>query len=134
VAKEPTNIKLKEEIMNIKNTPTRHQSCSKGNFSAKPINSSYPKPVLIKHIANNTQLSRKQVDAVFCELKLVIERHLTLGSVRKFTLPGLFEISVQSQVSHAIDRSASGTSVNADKKSGKNTLRIRPVKNLRDLL
>jgi hypothetical protein len=54
--------------------------------------------------------------------------------VRKFTLPGLFEISVQSQVSHAIDRSASGTSVNADKKSGKNTLRIRPVKNLRDLL
>ncbi|MDG0969132.1 MAG: HU family DNA-binding protein [Porticoccaceae bacterium] len=120
--------------MNIKHTPPKHASCSNGNLTAKPINSSYPKPVLIKQIANNTQLTRKQVDAVLTELKLTIERHLTSGSARKFTLPGLFEISVQSPTSNTIDKIAGGQSVSRDKKSGKNTLHIRPGKSLRNLL
>lgn len=51
------------------------------------------KTQLITSIAENTELSRKQVNAVFDELGLIIEGHLKKrGGAGTFTLPGMFKI------------------------------------------
>ena len=47
---------------------------------------------LFTEIAENTDLSKKQVKAVFDELAVAIERHIKKRGVGTFTLPGLLKI------------------------------------------
>lgn len=51
------------------------------------------KTTLINEIATNTELSSKQVKAVFDELETTIQRHLSVDGAGTFTLPGLLKIS-----------------------------------------
>jgi nucleoid DNA-binding protein len=51
------------------------------------------KPARVGHIAEATELSKKQVTAVFEELTGLIEGHLKKrGGIGHFTMPGLFKI------------------------------------------
>ena len=50
------------------------------------------KTQIYNEIAENTELSRKQVSAVFDELEALIERHIKKRAVGEFTLPGLLKI------------------------------------------
>lgn len=47
---------------------------------------------ILNEIAQNTDLSRKQVDAVLGELENLIERHIKKRAVGEFTLPGLLKV------------------------------------------
>jgi len=51
------------------------------------------KTQIITTIAENTELSRKQVSDVMAELELLIERSIKKRSVGEFTLPGLMKIT-----------------------------------------
>lgn len=52
----------------------------------------YTKTEILNEIAQNTELSKKQVSAVLDELGNVIERHIRKRAVGEFTLPGLLKI------------------------------------------
>ena len=56
------------------------------------IKDKYTKSQILGEIANNTDLSKKQVSAVMDELSTLIERHVKKGSAGEFTLPGLLKI------------------------------------------
>ena len=56
------------------------------------IKDKYTKSSILSEIANNTDLSKKQVGAVFDELSTLIERHVKKGGAGEFTLPGLLKI------------------------------------------
>ena len=56
------------------------------------IKEKYSKSQLLGEIANNTDLSKKQVGEVMDELSALIERHVKKGSAGEFTLPGLLKI------------------------------------------
>ena len=56
------------------------------------IKEKYTKSAILSEIADNTDLSRKEVGAVMDELAVVIERHLKKGGAGEFTLPGLLKI------------------------------------------
>lgn len=56
------------------------------------IKEKYTKTAILSEIAENTDLSRKQVGAVLEELSELIERHVKKGGVGEFTLPGLLKI------------------------------------------
>ena len=56
------------------------------------IKDKYTKSAILSEIATNTDLSRKQVTAVFDELSDIIERHIKKGGVGEFTMPGLMKI------------------------------------------
>lgn len=58
-----------------------------------PITEPMNKTALIGEIANNTELTAKQVKAVLEELESTIERHLTTNGAGTFTLPGLLKIT-----------------------------------------
>ncbi|MFM8356258.1 MAG: HU family DNA-binding protein [Gammaproteobacteria bacterium] len=47
---------------------------------------------ILNELADRTQLSRKQVDAVLTELESLIERHIRKKGIGEFTLPGLLKI------------------------------------------
>lgn len=56
------------------------------------ITEKYTKSAILAEIAANTDLSKKQVDAVLNELTNLIERHIRKRGVGEFTLPGLLKI------------------------------------------
>ncbi len=59
---------------------------------APAVKKKYTKTEILNEIAQNTDLSKKQVAAVLDELGVVIERHIRKRSVGEFTLPGLLKI------------------------------------------
>ena len=59
---------------------------------APAIQKKYTKTEILNEIAQNTELSKKEVSAVLDELAVVIERHIKKRSVGEFTLPGLLKI------------------------------------------
>jgi len=63
---------------------------------AKKKNTALPKPMnktqLLTEIAENTDLSKKDVASVLDELGVVINRHVKKRGVGSFTLPGLLKI------------------------------------------
>lgn len=58
------------------------------------VSQKYTRSAILGEIAENTELSRKQVKSVLDELGMLIERHVKKRSVGEFTLPGLLKIKV----------------------------------------
>lgn len=56
------------------------------------IRAKMTKAQMLAEIAENTGLTRKQVDSVFSELEDLIERHVKKRAVGEFMLPGLLKI------------------------------------------
>lgn len=59
---------------------------------APAIQKKYTKTEILNEIAQNTDLSKKEVAAVLDELSVLIERHIKKRAVGEFTLPGLLKI------------------------------------------
>ena len=53
------------------------------------------KTEIINEVAQNAELTKKQVSSVFDELSIVIERHIKKRSPGKFVFPGLMKIEVK---------------------------------------
>jgi nucleoid DNA-binding protein len=58
------------------------------------IKEPFSKTQLLTNIADTTGLNRKQVAAVFDELRNTIEAHVCKGGAQLFTLPGLLKVKV----------------------------------------
>lgn len=56
------------------------------------VKAKFTKTNIMNEIAQNTDLSRGQVQSVFDELETLIHRHIKKRSVGEFTLPGLLKI------------------------------------------
>jgi len=59
---------------------------------APAIQKKYTKTEILNEIAENTDLSKKDVAAVLDELAVLIERHIKKRAVGEFTLPGLMKV------------------------------------------
>ncbi|MBL6690264.1 MAG: HU family DNA-binding protein [Pseudomonadales bacterium] len=69
------------------------KATAKAPAKRKPaIKDKYTKSAILAEIAENTELSKKQVSAVLDELSDLIERHVKKGGAGEFTLPGLLKI------------------------------------------
>ena len=60
-----------------------------------PVKKPMTKTEIINELAQNTELSKKQVSSVFDELASLIERHIKKRSPGKFVFPGLMKIEVK---------------------------------------
>ena len=60
--------------------------------NVKAVKEKYTKTQILNEIAENTELTRKQVAAVLDELAVLIERHVKKRGVGEFTLPGLLKV------------------------------------------
>ncbi len=77
-----------------KKAATRRPAKKKASTAKrKPaIRSKMTKTAILSAIADETELSKKQVDAVLEELESLIERHIRKGGAGEFTLPGLLKV------------------------------------------
>jgi len=111
----------------VKATPVRR---------IKAIKEPYTKTALFTTIAENTELSRKQVASVFDELKTAIEGHVKKGGAQGFTLPGLLKVKVlrkpATKARKGINPFTKEETV-FKAKPARNVVKILPLKGLKDM-
>ncbi len=117
-----------------KKAPAKKAAPSK---QAPAVTSKMTKTGILNEIAERTDLSRKQVDAVLGELENLIERHIKKRSVGEFTLPGLLKIrSVKRPATKKrMGRNpATGEEIVIPAKPASTRVRVTPLKRLKEMV
>ena len=95
------------------------------------------KTEVYSNIANATDLSKKDVGAVFDALSAEIKRSLGRNGPKQFTIPGLCKIVVQhkpaTKAKPGINPFTKEETV-FKAKPARNAVKIRPLKNLKDMV
>lgn len=102
----------------------------------KAISDRYTKTQIVAQIAENTELSKKQVQSVLDELSDVIEGHIKKRSCGEFVLPGLMKIVTVKKPARKARKGINpftGEETTFAAKPASNTVRIRPLKKLKEM-
>lgn len=92
---------------------------------------------ILNEIAEQTDLSRKQVDAVLSELESLIERHVKKRAVGEFTLPGLLKVRAVKRpaTKKRMGRNpATGAEIVIPAKPATTRVRVTPLKRLKEMV
>lgn len=104
---------------------------------SKTLDAKYTKTEILDHIAENTELTRKQVGAVLDELGNVIEAHIKKRAVGEFVLPGILKIST---VRKPATKARKGINpftkeeVMFKAKPASTAVKVRPLKKLKEMV
>ena len=95
------------------------------------------KTEIINELAQNTELTKKQVSSVFDELAIVIERHIKKRAPGKFVFPGLMKIEVKKKPATKARKGINPftreeTTFKA--KPAHRVVRIKPLKKMKDMI
>src|SRR5690606_26968688 len=101
------------------------------------IQQKYTKTAILTEIAENTELSKKQVTAVLDELASLIERHLKKLGAGEFTLPGLLKIKAVKRPARPARKNVPnpfkpGEFMDIPKKPATTRVKVLPLKKLKD--
>ena len=103
---------------------------------ASTVKDKYSKTQILDHIAENTDLTRKQVGAVLEELGNVIEAHIKKRSVGEFVMPGLFKIVTVRKPATKARKGVNpftGEEMMFKAKPATTVVKVRPLKKLKDM-
>ena len=103
------------------------------------IKSRYTKTAILREIAENTDLSKKQVSAVLDELSDLIERHIKKGGVGEFTIPGLLKIKTVKRPAKKAQKGVPnpfrpGETMDVAAKPASTRVKVLPLKGLKDFV
>ncbi|WP_237066581.1 HU family DNA-binding protein [Microbulbifer guangxiensis] len=109
--------------------------------AAKPrkvtaIKEKYTKTQILNEIAENTELSRKQVQSVLDELSNVIEGHIKKRAVGEFALPGLMKITTVKKPAKKARKGINpftGEETVFKAKPASIQVKVRPLKKLKEM-
>ena len=95
------------------------------------------KSTIMNEIAQNTELTKKQVSSVINELSILIERHIKKRGPGKFILPGLMKIEVKRKPATKARKGINPftreeTMFKA--KPARNVVKIRPLKKVKEMV
>ena len=103
----------------------------------KTIAEPMSKTQIVTTIAENTELSKKQVSAVFEELSALVEGHLKKrGGAGQFTLPGMFKIVTKHKPATKARKGVNpftGEPTMIKAKPASVQVRVRPLKKMKDM-
>ncbi|GMQ80263.1 MAG: HU family DNA-binding protein [Planctomycetia bacterium] len=88
-------------------------------------------------IANATDLTKKDVAAVFDALSVEIKRSVGRNGPKAFTIPGLCKIVVQHKAATKARKGVNpftGEATVFKAKPARNVVKVRPLKNLKDMV
>lgn len=99
----------------------------------------YTKSEILSEIADNTELTKKQVDAVLGELSNVIEKHLKKNAVGEFTLPGLLKIKTVKKPAKKARKNVPnpfrpGETMDIAAKPASTKVKVVPLKGLKEMV
>lgn len=101
----------------------------------KPIAERQNKTLMLQQIADATELSKKQVQAVLDELTNVIEGHIKKKGVGEFVLPGLLKITTVKKPATKARKGINpftGEEVMFKAKPASTSVKVRPLKKLKE--
>lgn len=101
-----------------------------------PIKTAMTKSQVLAHIAEETELTRKQVGAVFESLQDVMSRHLKKGSCNQFTLPGLAKFVTKHKPATKARKGINpftGEEMMFKAKPASKTVKVRPLKTVKEM-
>lgn len=125
--------------MAAKKAKAKAKTATKRAAPKSAIKEKYTKSAILAEIANNTDLSKKQVTAVFDELATVIERHIKKGAVGEFTLPGLLKIKTVKKPARKARKGVPnpfrpGELMNIAAKPASTKVKVLPLKGLKEMV
>lgn len=100
------------------------------------IKEKYTKTQLLNQIADNTELTRKQVQSVLDELTDLIEGHIKKRSVGEFSLPGLLKVTTVKKPAKKARKGINpftGEEATFKAKPASVQVKIRPLKKLKEM-
>ncbi|MCH7226916.1 HU family DNA-binding protein [Haloferula sp. A504] len=100
------------------------------------IKERYTKTQILDAIAEETELSRKQVGAVLDSLGEVIERHIKKNAAGEFVLPGMFKIVTVRKPAVKARKGINPFTkeeVMFKAKPASTAVKVRPLKKLKDM-
>ncbi|GIX29955.1 MAG: DNA-binding protein [Porticoccaceae bacterium] len=122
--------------MATKKTATAGKAkASAANKKSAPITERYTKAKILSHLAAETGLAKKQVDAVLEGLADLIERHVKKRGVGEFVLPGLLKIRAVKRPARKARKGinpATGQEITIPAKPAGMAVRVTPLKRLKE--
>lgn len=103
--------------------------------AVKPIAERQNKTQMLQQIADATELSKKQVQAVLDELSNVIEGHIKKKGIGEFVLPGLLKITTVKKPATKARKGINpftGEEVMFKAKPASTSVKVRPLKKLKE--
>ncbi|WP_299598710.1 HU family DNA-binding protein [uncultured Microbulbifer sp.] len=100
------------------------------------IKEKYTKTQILNQIAENTELSRKQVQSVLDELTDLIEGHVKKRAVGEFALPGLLKITTVKKPAKKARKGINpftGEETMFKAKPASIQVKVRPLKKLKEM-
>lgn len=102
----------------------------------KTITEPMNKTQIVNQISETTGLAKKDVNAVFDELALIMEGHLKKRAAGQFTLPGLMKIVTQKKPATKARKGINpftGEETTFAAKPARTMVKVRPLKKLKDM-
>lgn len=116
---------------------TVKKAAAKPTKRIRAIKEPMTRSALLTHLSESTGLTKKQVNAVFDELKNVIEGHLKNGAAQVFNLHGLLKIKVQRKPATRARKGINpftGEEMVFKAKPARNVVKIQALKGLKDMV
>ncbi|HEB56947.1 MAG TPA: hypothetical protein ENI98_11740 [Gammaproteobacteria bacterium] len=104
--------------------------------TVKAIKEPFTKTTLFTTIAENTELKKKDVAAVFDELSKIINGHIKRNAAGVFSLPGLMKIKVVRKPATRARKGINpftGEPTIFKAKPARNIVKVQPLKALKDM-
>lgn len=102
----------------------------------KAISERYNKTQILNQIADNTELSKKQVQSVLDELSDIIEGHVKKRACGEFVLPGLLKITTVKKPATKARKGINpftGEETVFKAKPASTAIKVRPLKKLKEM-
>ena len=102
----------------------------------KAISEPMTKTQITSTIAENTGLSKKDVNAVFEELSVLMEGHLKKRGAGTFTMPGMFKVVTKHKPARRARKGINpftGEETMLKAKPASTQVKIRPLKKMKDM-
>ena len=124
-----------------KKAPAKKTAAKKAPATAAPrkitaVKEAMTKTQILNTIAENTELSRKQVQSVFDELNVLVESHIKPRAVGHFTIPSLMKVMVTRKPATKARKGINpftGEETVFKAKAARNVVKVRPLKKLKDM-
>lgn len=104
---------------------------------AAGVKEKYSKSEILNHLAERTELSRKQISAVMDELGNLIEAHISKRGCGEFVLPGLMKVVTVKKPARKARKGINpftGEETTFAAKPASTQVKVRPLKKLKEMV
>lgn len=119
-----------------KKAPAKAKAKPAAKKPLKAVSERFTKTQIVTHIAETTELSKKEVNAVLEELGNVIEAHIKKRACGEFVLPGMLKINTVKKPAKKARKGINpftGEETVFKAKPASTSVKIRPLKKLKEM-